>query len=418
MALGQYTIKLSAKWSGKSVQVQYPVDVYEIQHVTGQIKEGSLPDYIASVKTYDRGKLNVVSLAELAHLLAEGGDAKAAIEAGREYVGRYAGGPPQALRRMRRLMADCALQLGEGRLDEAIANYRDSLDADTPAPEKLAVLARLIRLVGIDRGLPDKSRPLAAEASDVWKAARRDDPTMAAYRDCLMATGDVYLWHAQLPEAREQYRQAEALDPVAIPSQVRAAKVGSYPEVIREFIASGDYGAALDIVGRWEHTFPTETLTGHPLFWRGKLLALRDNIAKRRATSPDPSGWPSAPVLRARPVGCWPNRSMRLGDRDQSRRELAKLIAAGFDDEFARKAWQKMAAGYSTLLPKQGETMKHHADRPTHTRKLGSLLAGRRGNGCHAHARRGLGTQHFRSRNWVVCCLPSFSPASASLPRP
>ena len=43
-----------------------------------------------------------------------------------------------------------------------------------------------------------------------------------------------------------------------IPQAVRVARIGSYANALRDYIASGNYGAALDVVDRWEQTFPTE----------------------------------------------------------------------------------------------------------------------------------------------------------------
>ena len=60
----------------------------------------------------DRSRLDAAAIKELAHMLAESVDPKAAIEVGGEFTARFAGEKPDWLPGVRRLMADCALQLG------------------------------------------------------------------------------------------------------------------------------------------------------------------------------------------------------------------------------------------------------------------------------------------------------------------
>ena len=72
-------------------------------------------------RQYDRGKLDAQNLQELAHLLDETEEPAAAIEAGKEWVARFATVQPQRLPRVRRLMADAALRLGKDAVDEAVA---------------------------------------------------------------------------------------------------------------------------------------------------------------------------------------------------------------------------------------------------------------------------------------------------------
>src|SRR5262249_25294002 len=132
---------------------RWPLDVYEIEHVTDQFKEGRPKDYAKLVRDYDRNKLDAGSLKELAHLLAESEEPAEALEVGKLFLQRFGNSEARTVARVRRLMADCALRLGKGALDEAVANYEASITKETPAAEKLDVLARLIKLVGIDRGL-------------------------------------------------------------------------------------------------------------------------------------------------------------------------------------------------------------------------------------------------------------------------
>src|SRR5262249_40567035 len=161
------------------------------------------------------------------------------------------------LARVRRLMADCGLRLGQGSLEEAIANYQKSILGETPAAEKLDVLARLVRLVGIERKEPAKGAAILDRVEEAIKNAKVDEEVQGAYRRAVIAAGDVKLWDGNIEEATKSYARAERLSLTFIPSQVRAARVGAYPNALREYIAGGNLGAALDLIGQWEETFPT-----------------------------------------------------------------------------------------------------------------------------------------------------------------
>src|SRR5205823_1192624 len=130
---------------------------------------------------------------------------------------------------------------------------------------------RLIRLLGIDRNLPEKAGEVLGQVETIWKEVPKDEETRAAYRRAVIAAGDVLLWHGKRDGAIDLYLRAEkpALSGRMIPEQVRAARVGAYPNSIREFITTGNYAAGLDIVDKWEETFPTDKPKGQTFFWRG-----------------------------------------------------------------------------------------------------------------------------------------------------
>jgi len=320
-----------------------PLRIFEIEHVTEQFKEGRPKDYAKLVHGYDRAKLDAAGLQELAYLLAESEEPAEALAAGKDFVKRFASAEPKRTARMRRLMADCALRLGQGSIAEAIANYQASLTKETPAAEKLDVLARLLRLIGIERKMPDKAGPLVAQVEETVKnAARIDEETRAAYRRAVIAAGDVLLWQGKHAGARELYVKAERLGKNTIPSQVRAARIGAYPNSLREYIGGGNFGAALDLVDRWDETFPTEKVKGHTCYWRGKILALRGqprdaqrylDMAVRLTTGADfetEERWLLALTLD------------QLDRKAEARKELEKLVATGLEDDFTRRARAKL----------------------------------------------------------------------------
>ena len=213
-----------------------------------------------------------------------------------------------------------------------------------PADEQLEVLGRLIRLVGVERNQPDKAladlrrRPRSSSRPRAWTrtAARR------SARRC-SAAGDVRLWQGKRAEAQKLYARAERLLPRAIPAQVRAARIGAYPNSLREYIAAGNYGAALDLVDQWDDLFPTDKLNGQTFFWRGKVLALRGQ-PREAARLPRPGGAPRRPGAAFETEARWllAETLEALGKKDEARKQLAKLVSSGLKDEFVKKAIEKL----------------------------------------------------------------------------
>lgn len=343
LTLGTFPVSLTAQGPAGPLTARWPLQVFELEHVTDQFKEGRPGDYAKLAKTYDRSKLDGPALKELAMLLTESEEPAEALEAGKQYVQRFAGARPLEMARVRRLMADCALRLAQGSVDEAVANYQAALIKEMPSAEKIDVLARLIRLLGIERSQPDKATAILKQVEEVVKESKlSEDEVQAAYRRAVIAAADVRLWQGNRAGATELYGRAERLSGQFIPSNVRAARIGAYPNSIREYLATGNYGAAMDIVDRWDETFPTEKPNGHTFFYRGKILALRGQprdaeryLERAIRLTVGASFETEARWLYA---GCLEH----LGQKGEARKELARLVATGINDTFTRQAREKL----------------------------------------------------------------------------
>jgi tetratricopeptide (TPR) repeat protein len=351
LTLGNYKVTLHAQGPLGTCTAQWPLDVYEMQHVTDEIKEGRLAEYAKLARAYDAGKLDATGLKELAHLMSESGDPAESVRLARVFLTRFGGSQPQLVPRLRRLMAACALRLGKGDLDEAVANYQASLTKDTPLAERLDVYARLIHLLGIERDLPRKAEEVLGQADEAVKAADVDEEARNAYRRVVIAAGDVYLWHAKPDEASTFYKRAEALTGRAPPPQVRAARVGAFPNSIREFLAAGDVGAAMKVVNKWEETFPTEKVHGQTFFWRGKLLTLQDQPREAARYLARSVGLCLGAAFESEARWLLAQSLEKLGRADDARKELAKLVASGINDPFTKLAREKLANSLSQRKP-------------------------------------------------------------------
>ena len=343
LSLGLHDVTLTTEQPGKPpLTAKWPLDVYEIQHAADQFPDGKPIDYAAIVRAYDRANLDAARLKELTHLFAEAAAWSDAKTAGGEFVQRFGAASPAATPQIRRLIAEAAIQLGEGNLDEAVSNFRASLTDATPLPERLNVLARLIRLLGIDRELPDEAAKAVADVEAAVRGKRLDDDSRQAYRDAVIAAGDVLLWHGKREGALDLYRKAEGLSSQLIPAQVRSARIGSYPNSIREYIADGNHGAALDLVAKWESSFPTDKVRGHTFFWRGKLHSLRNEPKPAARFLARSIGLGLGADFESEARWLLAESLAQLNRPNDARRELAKLVASGLKDEFVEKAKVKL----------------------------------------------------------------------------
>jgi TolA-binding protein len=339
-----FNVTLTAEGPAGKQTIAWPLDVFEIEHVTDQFKEGKPKDYAKVAKTYDRTKLDAANLRELCHLLSEAEEPAEAIKACEEFTKRFPTAEPLAASRIKRLLADCQIRTGTN-VDQAVANYQASLVKELSATEKLQVLGRLVRLLGIDRGDPVKAIGVMKQVEEVIKESRLDDDGRKAYRQAIISAGDVLLWANKSAEAKTMYDRAEVLRGEPIASQVRAARLGSYPNSLREYITSGNYGAAIDLVNEWEDTFPTDKLNGQSFYWRGKLLTFRGQFSEAakylaRAVAVQ-TGAPFETEARWLLV----ESLEQSGKPDEAKQELAKLIKTGLNDEFTKKAREKLKKG-------------------------------------------------------------------------
>ena len=307
---------------------------------------------------YDLDKLDASHLGELVHLFGEGGDSKQAVTAGRAWVKRFGAANPQQAPAIRRVLALAVLSGGSDGIDEAIANFQASITDKTSAAESLDSLAQLIRLLGIRRNQPDKSPALLKRVHDVAVNAKppltQDAVAKVSYRRAINAAGDVALWHGNKTEALEFYRRVEVLRGRIIPKAVRSARIGSFPNSIREYLQQNNYGAAIETVDRWEDQFATEKVKGHTFFWRGLALGLRGQQLEASefldlalalgagAIWESQARWRLAVALE------------ETGRASRARAELAKLAATGIQDRWtglAREKLKKAAGGKKGNTP-------------------------------------------------------------------
>ena len=127
-----------------------------------------------------------------------------------------------------------------------------------------------------------------------------------------------------------------------VPRAVRSARIGSFPNSIREYLQENNYGAAIETVDRWEDQFATEKVKGHTFFWRGLALSLRGqhreaseflDLALTLGTGAlweNQARWRLSVALEA------------TGRSKRARTELAKLASTGIRDRWTVMAREKL----------------------------------------------------------------------------
>ncbi len=339
---GRYQVTLAAKTGDRQTTSTWSLLVYELQHVTGEIRQGRPPAYAEIAAAYDTKQLDADSLLELARLFSESGRPEDAIRAGRSFVERFGQSGLETLSDAHRLIAFSALQTGEQRVDQAIGSFKASISDSTPPAAKIDSYAQLIRLLGIEKRETDKALALLPVVEQTARESAVDEQVKAAYRRAVNASGDTALWAGRRTAARDYYRRVEALRGKYIPLQVRAARIGAYPTSLRKHLAEGNYGAALNLVNEWEDTFATDKVNGHTFYWRGCVLALRNQhreaaryLARAIALA---VGAPFETEARWRLAVALE----KLGRTKESQAELARLVATGLVDEFTERGQRKL----------------------------------------------------------------------------
>ena len=337
-SLGEYNVQLNAG----AATVSWPLSVYEIQEVSDEITQGRPADYAAIVEAYDPQQLQPQALGEMAHLFAESERPRDAQRVGRIFIDRFGDSHSETAGRINRLIALCALELGNEGVDDAIAAFQASLVAATPASERIDSIAQLIWLLGVKRGQPETTEALLKQVEAVAESSVVDDQVRAAYRRAINAAGDTAIWHGDRTAARGFYKRVELLRGQHIPSQVRAARTGAYPNAIREFLAAGNYGAALEIVNEWEEKFASDKIKGHTFFWRGTILARRQQHQEAARYLARAIGLAAGASFESEARWQLATALEQLGRHKDAQVELAKLLAIGMNDEFTAMARQRL----------------------------------------------------------------------------
>jgi tetratricopeptide (TPR) repeat protein len=342
LRLGERAVTLAVSELPRGGHTRWPLLVYEIQQVTDQMPAGRIGDYAALARTYDPSGLDTGSLEELVFVLSDGGFPAEAMAAGREFLDRCPAAAPETRAGVLRRMADSARRLGPPGFAEAATNYQDAIRIDPRPSAKLECLAALIAVVGVEQRQPEKTGDLLRQAEDIAREAAKTPETLAGWRRVLIAAGDAALWNHQRGPAAELYRRAEVVSSPVIPPSVRAARLGAYPDTVRDYLKASDFRAALETLDTWEEVFPEERAVGHSLFWRGKTFWLQGKPQEASRFLSLSAELASGGDFETECRWLLGQTLDKLGRPEEAKRVYEALAACGMQDRFVEQARGKI----------------------------------------------------------------------------
>ena len=275
LLIGSYKVKLTAiAPDGGKMERLWPLEVFPVEHLSESFTTGLYKDYQPFVANYDLTKLSPAMLFELAKFHDETGDRDTAVETAR-----------MVLDRVDALDSDCfeahlflAADAGKPQASwyymtetDAVKHLQSAIELSKEPVVKIQIIARFIRHLGVDqRDVQAAEKQYLLAKSLIQKNILRGQ-LKHVFRNATIAIGDTHLCAGETDKALEDYKTAEALAEPIIPSPVRSAKIGSYPQRITQLIESHQFEEAGDVVMEWYEQLPADIPRGEVLFWMGKL---------------------------------------------------------------------------------------------------------------------------------------------------
>ena len=261
---------------------------------------------------------------------------------GRSFYKRFGDEKPSTLAKVSRLLAECALPPGKEGVDTAVKNFQASITEDTPPAEKLDVLAKLILLLGRESNMPIGRWPFSSTPKRPTKTVK----TMRIRRR---------------PSARRHRRRRRT--PLERQARCRPRSVCPRPDArprgnpptnsFRSHRQLSSRDSRIHRHGQQRRRARRRRPLGRDvsnrktkrpdLLLRGKLLELRGRpldaarhleIALR--LSPGAPYESEARWLRALALE-------QNGRAEDAKKELARIVKSGVDDDFRKKAIEKLS---------------------------------------------------------------------------
>ncbi|MBI1367707.1 MAG: PKD domain-containing protein [Planctomycetes bacterium] len=279
LANGDYTVKMhAATKNGREAARTWPVRVFAVEHLEGPFKAGRIEKYAPIVKTYDPVRLDAPGLSALLVFWSQANDPASGERAAKLMLARSDISPSDQAAAHRAIVgaAGAAEHAWDASLTplqttDAIKHLDAAVALTDDLAKKVMLMARVIRLAGIDAADSNKSGETYAAAESLAKQNGGRGHMSGALRAAAMAMGDANLAANKLDAAARMYEKAEQLADPVVPSSVRAAKIGAYPEIIERALADKDIDTAQDTVREWLDWFPSDQLHGASLFYLGKV---------------------------------------------------------------------------------------------------------------------------------------------------
>lgn len=278
-----YSVILKIKRDRSEQQTySFPLTVFPIEHLEAPFREGDPATYRERMAAYDPSSMAMDGVVELAWFYSSFGDADRSSAVAKAAMPRAKREGPSYAELNWLAAGDAGTsqwwwsRKPDSDQADATPLLRAAIEASDDPALKLAAIERLIRLTAAAGDGPQTIAALRAMADPMATAPDAPPSARRHLREVLIAVGDVQLVTGTASDAANQYKLAEAMSEPPVPANVRAAKVGAFPELLEQAMADRDWAAAEATLGEWMQRFPADMATGAPLFHLGKLAMRRD----------------------------------------------------------------------------------------------------------------------------------------------
>ncbi len=348
---GDYIVTLRAtRDDGRVVTRSWPLTAFPIEHDQLPFRVGDPAEYHHALAARDIDRMATDDLAELAWFHREFGDAARVRAIAESALSRAENGHARHAELHLLAIGDAGTfeQCWSAPIDNDTArnaakqHLQDVLAVGPEVRMQLNALGRLIRLDGIESTNLQAALQWFDKADALMMRLRASSLMVAAYRECVTAMGDAYLFAGDREKARTRYTQAEELNQPVVPPSVRAARTGAFPEILQQTFADRNWAAAQAAIDEWQEHFPADMVGGAPLFYRGKLAMLRKQplAAVRILQVAARAGRGSEFEAEARVLLAHAYR--QTGDDEAYRRTLRTLIDSGLSGQWRDQALREL----------------------------------------------------------------------------
>jgi len=351
LTLGKHTVTMSATGpEGQKVERTWPLTVFQIDHVAGAFKNGQIGNYLPIVKGYDPAKLATPALVELARLFNEASDNEATKKTATLASSRGDLTPEDSADMHLLIATSSALgKTGVGgsstslaAAKEVAAHLQTAIEKEKDPVERVQAMARFIRALGIDQGDVQAAEQVYAKAELEARASNLGRKMKQAFREATIAIGDAHLFARQVDKANEDYKTAEALSESPMPPQVKASKVGAFPEAIEQHLEANRIDQAMIIAQRWRNEVPSDQVRGAVLYYIGKLERLQGRPAAAIRPLTLAIDLAQGAEFEAEARYLLAQAYKDTGDAEAGERTLRGLVKSGLGGPFRAKAVEEL----------------------------------------------------------------------------
>jgi hypothetical protein len=257
---------------GRSDTVSFHPDIFLIDTEISDVSLGNPEQHARIAAGYDAAHLEREDLGELCRFWDRIERYPQVVATAGTYLQRFPDGPGSE--ELAGLAGDAATQAQAYDPARADSFYEAALARNPDARQKMHLQLRRARNLAWGLNDPKHADLLFQLVAAAGPGLPDREAAKVPARSALIGLGDCALLTSDLAGAKALYTKAQAMVVRRADDQQpqEMAKLGSYPFIVEDLCARGQYEFAIQTIDEWENEFPTEKLGGLSFFWRGKVL--------------------------------------------------------------------------------------------------------------------------------------------------